>query len=591
MSPSPNLFSKRPLPHLAASVKTFRISPALGGRYLLAITAGLLWAAAYPTVELAGFAWSAPALLAAAAAGASGAHAFRAGYLAGLTFYLTTLYWLLLIPVRGLPILGWLALAGYLALYPAAWTWAITRMAPRLRGRRPPGEVETGLLGGLRQMTAWSWGHRQWWALFGALAWVAGEMIMARLLTGFPWNLLGVSQYRLLPLIQIAAVTGVYGVSFLIAWTSLSLLSAAVVVVTRPQPRSGWVAEIALPLVAVAATFAHGLRVLREPRPATGTLRVVMVQPSIPQTLIWNPAEDETRFTRLVTLTTTALSQPADLVLWPEAGVPQMPRHAPATAAAIRQLAREHRVWLIVGADDADRRPDDRGHEHVDFWNASFLVTPEGDLAARYCKRRLVIFGEYVPLVRWLPFLRYFTPITGSFTPGDRVVPFELVLTNAVAGDSPAAGAAAFPGNRRVRTATLICFEDIFPHGARAYLDDDTDFLVNLTNNGWFGESAAQWQHAANATFRAIENGVPLLRCANNGWTGWVDAHGRVRQVFTDAQGRIYGEGFLLATIPLPDPTKRPVPTYYRRHGDRFGWGCVVLAGLGLMLTRIRLSV
>ena len=134
---------------------------------------------------------------------------------------------------------------------------------------------------------------------------------------------------------------------------------------------------------------------------------------------------------------------------------------------------------------------------------------------ARYIKRKLVIFGEYVPLADWLPFLKYLTPIQGGFTPGRRPVSFPL------------------PG-LRAKTSVLICFEDIFPHLVREHVDDDTDFLVNLTNNGWFGESAAQWQHAANAVFRAVENGLPLVRCANNGLTCWVDAtmyiHGMASQ-------------------------------------------------------------
>src|SRR5438128_10831173 len=104
----------------------------------------------------------------------------------------------------------------------------------------------------------------------------------------------------------------------------------------------------------------------------------------------------------------------------------------------------------------------------------------------------------------------------GSFTPGDVPMPFEMEGSRA----------GGVPERWRVKTSALICFEDNFPHLVREYADDDTDFLVNLTNNGWFGESAAQWQHAANAAFRAVENGLPLVRCTNNGLTCWVDAQG-----------------------------------------------------------------
>jgi apolipoprotein N-acyltransferase len=126
----------------------------------------------------------------------------------------------------------------------------------------------------------------------------------------------------------------------------------------------------------------------------------------------------------------------------------------------------------------------------------------------------------------------------------------------------------------------LICFEDTFAQLAREYVDDDTDFLVNLTNNGWFGDSAAQWQHAASAAFRAVENGLPLLRCCNNGLTCWIDSRGRVREIFRDEHGSEYGRGFVTWEIPvLAAGTARP-RTFYNEHGDWFGWSCVAVIGL-----------
>ena len=123
----------------------------------------------------------------------------------------------------------------------------------------------------------------------------------------------------------------------------------------------------------------------------------------------------------------------------------------------------------------------------------------------------------------------------------------------------------------------LICFEDVFPHLTRTSLDDDTDILLNLTNNGWFGKSAAQWQHAAAAVFRAIENGRPLVRCANNGLSCWVDAAGGMHDVYFPGTNDIYGVGYKIVQIPLLGKQK-PAPTFYHRHGDVFGWSCL---GLG----------
>ena len=133
-------------------------------------------------------------------------------------------------------------------------------------------------------------------------------------------------------------------------------------------------------------------------------------------------------------------------------------------------------------------------------------------------------------------------------------------------------------------TSPLICYEDMFPQLARRAVRGDTDFLVNLTNDGWFGQSAEQWQHMAGAVFRAVENGVPLVRCCNNGVTCWIDAQGRVREIFRDKNGSVYGTGTLTIDLPLQKHT----PTFYNRHGDWFGWGCVGFAAIALALKKLR---
>ena len=154
--------------------------------YLVAIFAGVLLASAFPKLNFAGFAWIAPALILFAARGKTGWDALRVGGVAGLAFWLTVLYWLLLIPYPGFPILGWLTLAGILTLFVAAWVWLLA------------GKIGEG-----------NWLSRTCWSIGGAAAWVALEMIRARLFGGFPWNFIGVSQYQIVPLLQLAAITGV----------------------------------------------------------------------------------------------------------------------------------------------------------------------------------------------------------------------------------------------------------------------------------------------------------------------------------------------------------------------------------------------
>ena len=500
-------------------------------------------ALSFQKTNIAGFAWIAPALILFIARGENG---FRLGYLAGLAHYLISLSWLLKIseslqgPAKFYPVLGWIALAAYLALYPAAWGWIVSS----------------------RELRISTWRTRTARALFAAAAWVTLEMIVARMFSGFPWNLLGASQHKLLPLIQIASCSGVYGVSFLVVWLSASLLNVFDSWLAQPSARHVWLKELALPIFVVALVYAFGLHQIRAASPAARTLRIALVQPSIPQTMIWNESDSGRRFVELLQLTEAALTNKPDLVIWPEAAVPTQVRKDKSVAEVIAQLAIRNNAWFIIGSDDSDRR----GTNDI-YFNSSFLVSPRGEFISTYRKRRLVIFGEYVPLADWLPFIKYLTPITGGFTAGERPVTFDL-------------------GELSVKTSVLICFEDVFPHYAREHATNEIDFLVNITNDGWFGESSAQWQHAANAAFRTIENGVPLVRCANNGVSCWIDLFGGMNDVFFDNSRDVYRAGFKIISVPIAAAEEKSRRTFYNRYGDVFGWSCVGVTTFVLLLTK-----
>lgn len=528
--------------------------------YLIAMIAGLLLAFAFPKFSIAGFAWIVPALMLAAGHGKTSGESFRIGYISGLTFWLVSLYWLLLMPATGFPILGWLALAGFVALYFGAWL-AIVAILP----------FPSSSLSG-----------RTLWALGGAAAWVALEMARARLLGGFPWSFLGVSQYQLVPIIQIAAWTGVYGVSFLVAWLSLALYSAGRMILQQPTKRQVWQVEIIMPMLVVAGCYVGGFLAMNGGVKAGNTLHVTAVQPSVPQTLIWSPSEDARRFQELLNLSQQALTNETDLLVWPESAVPDI--DVP-TYQAINQFVQSNHVWLILNGDDVEFHP-----TATNYFNAAFIIGPDGRWRQVYHKRQLVIFGEYVPLANWLPFLKWFTPITGGWTPGDKPVTFELERQTTAPHDGTIeiTSTPEETSSQNVKCAPLICFEDTFPGTARDSARDDVDFLVNLTNDGWFGESAEQWQHMANAVFRAVENGIPLLRCANNGVTCLINGHGRIEQTFRNPQGSEYGRGAMAFEIPLPSASQKSAPTFYNRHGDWFGWGCVGVTGLMLASRLVR---
>src|SRR6185312_17304312 len=204
---------------------------------------------------------------------------------------------------------------------------------------------------------------------------------------GFPWNLLGDSQYRIVPLIQFASFTGVYGVSFLIVWTSVSLLCGAVAVFGKPGQRSPWMAEIILPFAAIFVAMFYGFHQLAHPDATRREVKVALAQPGIPQTMIWDPEQNRERFRDLMMLSQDALEQPADALIWPEAALPGTPFDEDGKLGApLADLARQHKAWLIIGGDDLEAKP-----AETNYFNACFLINPQGQLAERYHKRGLVI--------------------------------------------------------------------------------------------------------------------------------------------------------------------------------------------------------
>jgi len=532
----------------------------LDPRYLAAIVSGLLLAASFPKPGVAGLAWIAPGLFLFAALGQRGRPCFRIGYLAGLAHYLASLYWLLFIPFPAGAVVGWLALSAYLALYPAAWVWLCWKLFPGNKFVR-----NQSWRAAAQEFFTVNWWARAGWSLLCAALWVALEMVVARFLSGFPWNLLGASQYRIAPLIQIASVTGVYGVSFLVVWFSVSLTIALLRLIREPSMRWGWLLELRLPLIVLMVVMVFGVGRLLDRTQTDRKLSVALVQPSIPQPLIWDHGEDANRFNKIIELSKLALAAKPDLLVWPESS---MPNFTDDNFRVITNLIATHKVSMILGADDAERRPEAGGAEDYDSFNAAFLFNPAGEYVATYRKRHLVVFGEYLPFAQWLPVLRKLIPIPGDFTPGDRFVPFEL------------------SGAAKAKLSVLICFEDVFPHLVRDYVGADTDFLLNLTNDGWFGEGAAQWQQAVGAVFRAVENGVPLIRCTNNGLTCWIDSHGVIREILGGEGKAVYAPGFMLAKIPLSTSGQGHESTFYNRHGDWFGWVCL---GLSLVAVVVRI--
>jgi len=544
--------------------------------WLGAAGTGALWAAAFSPFDLASAAWLAPGLLFLLSGAARNAReAFFLGGAAGLAQSLLSLHWLLYNPFPAGAAAGWLALSVYLALYPAAWCAACRLGIRRLARACPEGDSAP-----LANWGSVPWLTRQAAYFTAAAMWVALEMARSRLLTGFPWNLLGVSQHRFLPLVQTASVAGVYGLSFLAVWVSVALAGGGRLWAAELRPRRGGGAapaprllrlsaqtgEWILPLLAAAVLWAWGWRRIQNAPPIRSRIKAALIQPAIPQRLIFDPSQTETRRRRLIELTDAALAAGPDLAIWPEASLPNLP---PEEYRRILERLSRAGAWFVFGAEDAE--PDPKAPAGYRYYNAAFCVSPAGRVEGVYHKRHLVIFGEYIPFERLFPWMKRLSPLEASYTPGAAPAVFRIALASGT-----------------VRAGPLICFEDAVPSLARASARAGADFLLNLTNDAWFGESAAQWQHAWNAMFRAVENGLPLVRCANNGLTCWFDPAGRLRGLEDRSRERVYGPGAHLIELELPADAP---PTFYRRHGDMFGWGCVgwsAAAGAGLFLRRRR---
>lgn len=389
------------------------------------------------------------------------------------------------------------------------------------------------------------------------MGWVSVEVSQAHLFTGFPWNFLAVSQVEMLPLIQLAAWTGVYGVSFLVAWVSLSLGLAVAAIAARPGHPWVWGREILPAGLALAVVWMGGFQRIQNAPQTADRLRIALIQPSVEQRLIWQGEGKEERFAALLALSEAALAAlpRPDLLIWPESGLPAALERQEERVA---EFIRKKRVPLIFNAIDSSQpSPSSQALYH----NTAFLMNRNGRILGKAHKRRLVMFGEYIPLANKFPFLKALSPIGEGYAPGEE--PGVLKL------DAPP-----------IAVGALICFEDAFPSLAREAAQRNPDFLVNLTNAAWFGEGKAQWQQARGAVFRAVETGLPLIRCTNNGITCWIDPYGRLRAGPMESPEDAYKKGFQVAEVSL----SHPPPTHYLREGDLFGWGCVFASFVLLLL-------
>jgi apolipoprotein N-acyltransferase len=383
--------------------------------------------------------------------------------------------------------------------------------------------------------------------------WVAVELARTRI-TGFPWNLLGTAQVDNISLSRIATWTGVYGVSFEIMLVNVALAAAFLV----PRKKRG---TLLIASLAAAAVLQAGRLV---DAPALPTDRAaLLVQENIPVDATWTRDTFERTLSELADLSVKAVagassaapnSKPGnvDLIVWPESPAPFFTRD-PLFRGPVSQMAREARSWVVTGAIGTTPAMQN-GTAASRVFNSAALVDPSGDWTSRYDKVHLVPFGEYLPFPRLFAFAGGLTKEVGEFESGASRAPLD-------AGDK--------------RLGVFICYESVFPDEVRQFADQGAEVLVNLSNDGWYGDSGAYAQHLNQTRMRAIENSRWILSATDTGVTASIDPYGR-----TVARLPRKERGVLVAPYTLTSVT-----TFYTRHGDWFAWLCAIIS-VAALLTR-----
>lgn len=501
----------------------------IDGRHRAAavVLSGALLAASFPRGDQPWLAWMALVPLFAGFRGVQLRSAVGLGWLAGFTFFGFTLSW---VPdtVSNFTTISPLVALGLLALMAGACAYSFALLAVVVEW--------TGQAGVSRVLVA-------------PLAWAVLEWMRCFVVAEFPWCLLGYSQVPYIRMIQAADLGGVYLLSSCIMLCN-AMLAEAWARHRGGGPRFRVVSRLALAACLPALLSAYGAWRLAglETIPYTGSLRVAIVQGNVAQDQKWNEALAQRIFDRYIDMTTQAIDAGAQLVVWPEAALPFYIQRD-TRSSVLLDLAKERNVDLLIGAPGLEDRD---GHGARDF-NQAWLLHGDGSVQGPYDKMRLVPFGEYIPLYGLFGLVDIAVESVGQMGRGSEYTIFETKELNAPVLDGAAPG-------RRARFATLICYEGIFPELVRDFAARGADFLVNISNDAWYGDTAAPDQHMEMVALRAVENRLPLVRSTNTGISTFVTDAGWI-----GPETSLFREEMVVETV-----LTRDVWSLYRTFGDVF---------------------
>lgn len=465
-------------------------------------------------------------------------HYAMLGYVCGLVFFAMSASWLTTLTWP-----GFVLLVLYFGVYFSAWTlvcWLVTRRSER-----------SDWLSSLHNLRV---------CLLSAAAWVALEWLRGVIFPAFGWNGLGVALYKNIPLIQVADITGVGGISFLVAAANLMLTAtvkrlALEIGGKRRRPHL----DLSLTIALIASAWAYGVHQFVNQPPESEELTFAAVQANIPQNVRNNPTFSLEVLDTYRRQTLTAIAMAPDLILWPESSTPAPLLGDQMTWDLVRGLAEQHAGDFLLGTVHWASEGD---------FNSIALLTSRGTEAQLYHKIHLVPFGEYVPLREEFPIL---AAIVGDLVPDD----FDAGRSHAVLEMV----------SRPFKLAPLVCFEDTLGDLARRFAKRGAQAFVVVTNDGWFLKSAGSMQHLQNAVFRCAETKLPMIRAANTGVSCAIDHLGNVREILRDENGSTFTQGVLFSRINVP---LNPSPTFYTRYGEIFSISCLGITILALLTIIIR---
>ena len=499
---------------------------------ILSILSGVLITLGFPIFNLYALTWVSLVPLLIALRGKSIRRSFYLGTLAGLVYYLCTIYWVYhsMYVYGHLPlyvsILILFLLCLYLAVYVGLFSMIFSYLSDNSR-------VPSGLL--------------------APVIWVTLEYIRTYALTGYPWAVLGYTQYKFLPMIQIADITGVYGISFLIvavngAVFDLTALRAGTQnIMPRVSGRPLIIVNVVLAMV-IGMSLIYGVNKL-DNGGSNRKVKISIVQGNIPQDKKWDYKFQREVIDTYKKMTMKISSDNPDLVIWPETAVPFIFNKDVLLTREITSFQKDLGINLLFGAITAK--------DNSRLANSAILLSHDQNAFSIYDKMHLVPYGEYVPLRRFLPFIDKLTTVSGDFATGKDFVVMETPYA---------------------KIGNLICYEIIFPGQVRQFANRGADLLVTITNDAWFGPTSAPYQHFSIAVFRAIENRVPVARAANTGISGFIDSSGRI----------VNKSGIFVGATLTEDVLVGSKKSFYTKYGDVFAYLCIISV---ILLAARRLSI